>query len=73
MNAKSATDLQLCKIKPMTNPYARVCVMCGSYSGALSGVFCGGVVALAIIDGGQDQIKLYIFSSAGAREGHPPP
>ena len=57
----------------MTNPYARVCVMCGIYSGALSGVFCAGVVALAIIDGGQDKVKLYIFSSAGTREGHPPP
>ena len=73
MNAKSDTDLQLFKIKPMTNHYARICVICGSYSGALSGVFCAGVVALAIIDGGQDKVKLYIFSSAGAREGHPPP
>ena len=57
----------------MPNPYARMCVMrCG-----VIGELCGGLLvvgpALAIIDGSRASLKLYIFSSAGAREGHRPP
>jgi len=65
--------LRLYGFTGMTNPYARACVMrCGVIGGLCGGLLVAGP-ALAIIDGSRAGLKLYIFSSAGAREGHRPP